>query len=105
MRQGWRLLEKTLGKKNFTTLILKICLFSNLRKCRLTFKVTDVFAVAIKKLRSNFSNSKNVVEEIATKGEARLAISGTRAAERRRSCYRVLCDVFALQYPFFLFFI
>jgi len=36
---------------------------------RLTLQVTDVFAVAIKKLRSNFSNCKNVVEENSTKGE------------------------------------
>jgi hypothetical protein len=34
--------------------------------------VNDVFAVAIKKLRSSFSNRKNVAEKKHTKGAARL---------------------------------
>jgi len=37
---------------------------------------------AINETRSVSRKQKNVVEEIATKGVARLAISGTRAAEQ-----------------------
>jgi len=43
-------------------------------------------------MRSILRAQKNVVEENCTKGEARLQFSGTRAAERRRSCYRLLGD-------------
>jgi len=54
-----------------------------MQKCRLTLQVTDVLAVAIRKLRSNFSNRQNVVEENSIKGKARLLFSGTRGREQR----------------------
>jgi hypothetical protein len=38
--------------------------------------VYDVFGVAIKKLRSSFSNPKNVAEKKHTKGVARLGFFG-----------------------------
>jgi hypothetical protein len=43
--------------------------------------VTDVFAGAIKELRSNSSNRKNVAEKNRTKGVARLRFFVARAAE------------------------
>jgi hypothetical protein len=52
--------------------------------------VYDVFGVAIKELRSSFSNPKNVAEKKPTKGEARLGFFGARAAlaaKRIQSCY------------------
>jgi hypothetical protein len=52
--------------------------------------VYDVFAVAMEKLQSSFSNRKNVVEKNRTKGVARLRFFGTRAAlaaKHIQSCY------------------
>ena len=49
--------------------------------------VYDVFAVAIKELRSNSSDRKNVAKKKPTKGKARLGFFVARAAERRRSIY------------------
>jgi hypothetical protein len=44
--------------------------------------VYDVFAVAMKELRSNSSNRKNVAEKKRTKGEARLRFFVARAARK-----------------------
>jgi hypothetical protein len=41
--------------------------------------VYDVFGGAIKKLRSSFSNPKNVAEKKPTKGVARLGFFGAQA--------------------------
>jgi hypothetical protein len=52
--------------------------------------VYDVFAVAMEKLRSSFSNRKNVAEKNRTKGAARLRFFGTQAAlaaKHIQSCY------------------
>jgi len=52
--------------------------------------VTDVLAVAIKKLRSNSSNRQNVVEKNHTKALAPTAVFRSLAALRRRTvtvCY------------------
>jgi hypothetical protein len=51
------------------------------------------FAVAIKEMRSIYSNRKNVVEQKSTKGEAWLGFCGTRSAEQALSIYRLLCAV------------
>ena len=66
--------------------------FEIMQKCRLTFQVTDVLAVAIKELRSNSSNRQNVVEGNSTKGEARLLFPGTRS---RRTGGGAVTDCYA----------
>jgi len=43
-------------------------------------------------MRSILRAQKNVVEQKPTKGVARLGFCGTRAADRRRSSYRLLSD-------------
>jgi len=48
-------------------------------------------------MRSILRAQKNEVEENCTKGIARLQFSGTRAAERRRSSYRLLSAGSAFQ--------
>jgi hypothetical protein len=59
--------------------------------------VYDVFAVAIKELRSNSSNRKNVAEKSRTKAVGRLRVFVARAAYWRRSIYNpVMCRFFAL---------
>jgi len=40
----------------------------------------------------------NVLEQNTTKGEARLVFCGSRAAERRRSSYRLLYAVFVFSH-------
>jgi hypothetical protein len=52
-------------------------------------------------MRSIYSNRKNVVEQKATKGEARLGFCGTRSAEQALSIYRLLDDVGA--YPILIY--
>jgi hypothetical protein len=53
--------------------------------------VTDVFAVAIKELRSNSSNRKNVAEQNTTKGVSPTGVlrspSRRKAAKQLQSCY------------------
>jgi len=46
-----------------------------------------------------------VLEQNTAEGEARTVFCGSRAAERRRSSYRLLCDGFAYANIFQLFFI
>jgi hypothetical protein len=57
--------------------------------------VNDVFAVAIKELRSNSSNSKNVAEQNGAEGASQNTVLRSLAAERRRTFTVLLCDVFA----------
>jgi hypothetical protein len=62
--------------------------------------VNDVFAVAIKELRSNSSNSKNVAEKKPTKGASPTGFFRSLAAERRRTFTVLLCAVFAFWFLF-----
>jgi hypothetical protein len=71
--------------------------------------VYDVSGVAIKKLRSSFSNPRNVAEKKSTKGGARLGFFVARAAlaaKRIQSCYvQVFCSSVSLSFLFLALFL
>ena len=85
--------QKTV-KKNIQK---KLYSFLHISQCRITFKIDDVFVVAIKE-HEVFQQPQKCGGEKTHKGRSPTAFFVVRAAERRRSVYRLLSDGLSTTY-------